>query len=83
MYMIPKRTEAQKAYYRVYNFEKYRQEERQHRMAMLSRVVIKKNADGYRIVYYKNRYICCLFDNDNYANERIICAIVNLLEVIE
>ena len=45
MYMIPKRTEAQKAYYNVFNFEKYRWEERQRRMTMLSRVVIRKNAD--------------------------------------
>lgn len=83
MYMIPKRTEAQKAYYSVFNFEKYRQEERQRRMTMLSRVVIRKNTDGYRTIYYKDRFICSLFDNDKYENERIIRIIVNLLEVIE
>lgn len=83
MYMIPKRTEAQKACYRVFNFEKYRQEERQHRMAMLSRVVIRKDTDGYRKVYYKDNFICCLFDNDKLENERIIRIIANLLEAIE
>ena len=81
--MIPKRTEAQKAYWRAFRAEKYEQEERQRRMTMLSRVVIRKNKDAYRIVYYKDRFICCLFDNDKCENERKIRIIVNLLEVIE
>ena len=63
--------------------KKYEQEERQHRMTMLSRVVIIKNPFGYRTVYYKDRFICCLFDNDRDENERIIRIIVNLLEAIE
>ena len=52
-------------------------------MTMLSRVVIRKYTDGYRIIYYKDRYICCLFDNDKYENERILHVIVNLLEAIK
>lgn len=83
MYMIPERTKAQKAYWRAFHTEKYRQEERQSRMRALARVTIRKDADGYRIVSYKDRFICCLFDNDKLENERMIRIIVNLLEVIE
>ena len=82
MYTIPERTEGQQQHWKNVRFEEWKQDERQRRIKVLSRVVIRKDADGYRVVYYKDNFICCLFDNDKYENERMIRIIVNLIEAI-